>query len=164
MGFMDIPKFQGVVRPPVKHCSLEGAAQLIFPDGRSVPVTAKLSMSRGFFWLSGGGSFTCEERIALDAIYSPGWIRLVFDGKANVEINVFEVRTNQTADQLLVRGSLVKAAVARSFDPADDEAQARKAGRAVGHPVQRLRRSGSAPEECGRRRTRRAVLQPVRIE
>jgi hypothetical protein len=96
MGFMDIPKIQGVVRPRVKHCSQEGAAQLIFPDGRSVPVTAKLSMSRSFFWLSGGGSFTCDERIALDAFYSPGSIRLVFDCKANVEINVFEVRTNQT--------------------------------------------------------------------
>ena len=91
-----IPKFQGVARPPGKHCSLEGAARLVFPDGRSVPVTAKLSMNRGFFWVSGGGSFTCDERIAFDAINSPGWMRLVFDDDADVEINVFEVRTNQT--------------------------------------------------------------------
>lgn len=95
MGFMDIPKFQGVARPPGKHCSLEGAARLVFPDGRSVLVTAKLSMNRGFFWLSGGGSFTCEERIAFDSINSLGSMRLVFDSEADVEITVFEVRTNQ---------------------------------------------------------------------
>jgi hypothetical protein len=95
MGFMEIPKFHGVARPPVKHCSLEGTARLVFPDGRSVPVTARLSMNRGFFWLSGGGTFTCEERTAFDAINCAGWVRLVFDGGADVEITVFEVRTNQ---------------------------------------------------------------------
>jgi hypothetical protein len=95
MGFMEVPKFHGVTRPAGKHCSLEGAARLLFPDGRSVAVTAKLSMNRGFFWLSGGGSFNCEERIAFDAINCPGWVRLVFDGEADVEITVFEVRTNQ---------------------------------------------------------------------
>jgi hypothetical protein len=95
MGFMEVPKFQGVARPPGKHWSREGAARLVFPDGRSVAVTAKLSMNRGFFWLSGGGSFTCDERIAFDAINCAGWMRLVFDDEADVEIAVFEVRTNQ---------------------------------------------------------------------
>ena len=96
MGFMEIQKSLGVTRPPEKHCSFEGNATLLFPDGRSVPVMAKLTMTRGFFWATGGGRFSCSERAAFDAVNSEGWMRLVFDGSADVEINVFEVRTGES--------------------------------------------------------------------
>lgn len=95
MGFMETAKIHGVARPAGKHCSLEGAARLAFQDGRSVPVAAKLTLTRGFFWLSGGGHFTCGEEIAFDAINGQARLRLLFDGDADVEISVFEIRTNE---------------------------------------------------------------------
>lgn len=95
MGFMEIPKSLGVPHQPGRSLSLEGAATLVLPDGRSAPVTASMSMSRGFLWLSGGGSFTCGEQTAFEALNSTGWPRLVFDGTADVEIFIFEVRTSK---------------------------------------------------------------------
>ena len=87
-------------------CSLEGPAQLLLADGRRVRVDARLSMSRTFFSLSGGGSFTCETELAFDAIDSSSWLTLIFEEGRTVEISVYQLRSgcSQTRCWFEVRG------------------------------------------------------------
>jgi len=82
----------GVPLPQNKHCALEGEAVLVLPEGCRIAVMATLATYRRILGISGGGSFYCSESTGLEAFNCEGPSRLIFDGAAEVEIEVFRVR------------------------------------------------------------------------
>jgi hypothetical protein len=93
MEFIGIQRSLDVSLPPEKQCALEGEAALVFPEGHRIPVMATLAAYRRLFRLSGSGCFHCSEGIGLEAFNCKDVPKLVFDGAAEVEIEVFKVRT-----------------------------------------------------------------------
>ncbi|MFN4141760.1 hypothetical protein [Aestuariivirga sp.] len=73
--------------------ALQGRARLVFPDGRSIPITAELRLSRSFFSVAGEGHFHSEDCRAFEAINSGEPLELVFEGSTPVWIEVKEART-----------------------------------------------------------------------
>lgn len=76
----------------ITHHSLEGPARLIFPDGRSCDVEAKLLMSRSRFSSWGEGYMHCASESGFSALDSNDWLTLCFTTGTAVEIAVQEVK------------------------------------------------------------------------
>lgn len=70
----------------------EGAACLLFADGRSCPVEAKILIYRSLLSSWGDGYIHCAAELGFQALYSNNWLTLVFDGETSVEIEVREVK------------------------------------------------------------------------
>lgn len=75
---------------------VEGPARLLLSDGRQARVDGQLSVSRTFFSVSGGGSFTCAADIAFDAVNSTCWLKLVFDDGPEADISIYKLRSGDS--------------------------------------------------------------------
>jgi hypothetical protein len=95
-GYAGLWRGLGIARKAEPHNVLEGQASLVLPDGRSIPLTARLSVSRSFFSVTGGGQFTCDEAAAFDAMNCEEAPRLVFSGHPATLIKVKEIRTSDS--------------------------------------------------------------------
>lgn len=72
--------------------SREGDARLMFADGRSFPVEAKILLYRSLLSSWGDGYIHCAVEIGFQALHSNDWLTLVFDGGTSAEVEVRDVK------------------------------------------------------------------------